>query len=146
MKINEKTISRLGRKVVPVLLWITIPMLFLADILLIQKLMPKWASTGIIDKIFAIFVLSFVFVFACFLLAILIKHKQLFLKENKIILESKFRIFGIVIFSCLIVFPAIEIIFYKKWSNLGLLIVGAGFLLMDILRWHKEKKKIFKSQ
>lgn len=141
MKINEATMSKLGEKVVPVILWIVAPLLFLSDILLTQELVQEWAIQSIVSKIFAISVLSFIFVFACFTLKILIKNKHLFLKKNKIILESKFRIFGIVIFSLLIIFPAIEIILYKKWDNAGLLIVGVMFLLMDILRWHKEKKK-----
>jgi len=141
MKINEATMSKIGRKVLPVILWVMVPLLFLSDILLIQELIRNWAIRSIVSKIFAMSIMLFIFVFACFTLAILIKHKQLFLKKNQIIFERKFRIFGIVIFSLLIIFPAIEIIFYKKWDNLGLLIVGAGFLLMDILGRHKEKKK-----
>jgi phosphoglycerol transferase MdoB-like AlkP superfamily enzyme len=134
MKINEAMIRR---KVVPILLWITVPLLFLADTLLIQDLIPKWANEGIIDKIFVIFVLSFIFLFACFLLVNLIKHKKWLFQKNNKVLDNKFRIFGIIFFICLIVFPAIEIIFYKKWDNSFLLIMGAVFLLMNIIRGHR---------
>lgn len=143
MKINEKTMSKIGEKVIPVLLWIVVPMCFLGDILIIQELIQKWAIRSIIDKFFIIFGLSLIFLFACLLLTVLIKHKKLLLSKNKNILENKFGIFLIIFSIYMIVFSATEIIFYKNWNNAWVLIIGVVLLLTEITRRYKEKKKGF---
>ena len=128
--------TKLQTKIVKILFILLIPLLLTAVVLLSYELIKNKISlySTITSTIFMIYMV----VFVVFLIFTLTKYR----KDFNLGKEKPFmRTFATSLFIFMIIFGLIEILIFKTWRNVHILILGVVLLISDIILTKRIKNK-----